>query len=124
MSTYTATVTLTLTLSGNGKNDTTPILAQWQNQSSPGICTQVTLAAGTPYTVTPPTSPQNLAGMAIIQLPPGVSVTWKGVSGDTGYAMGTVGSQNVALMVPLNQVVPGSFVLLAVAQAVVSVWFV
>lgn len=124
MATYTATVTLTVAIAGNGKNDTTAILAQWQNQSSPGIVNQITLSAGTPYTVTPPASPQNLAGLAIVQLPPGVSVTWKGTSGDAGYAMGTVGSQNVALMIPLNQVAPGSFVLLAVAQAVVSVWFV
>ena len=124
MATYAATVTLTVTLSGNGKNQTDVVLAQWQNQASPGICEQVTLAAGTPFTVTPPASPQNLAGMAIVQLPPGVSATWKGVSGDAGYAMGTVGSQNVALVVPLNQTSPGSFVLLSVAQAVVSVWFV
>lgn len=124
MSTYTATVTLTVSITGNGKNEVSAPLAQWQSTTSPGIHTQATLVGSTPYTVTPPVSPQNLAGLAIIQLPPGVSATWKGVSGDTGYAMGTVGSQDVVLMVPLNQSVPGSFVLLSTAQAVVDLYFV
>jgi hypothetical protein len=114
----TATINVTLSISGDGINRQEIPLASWQSTNSPAFYQLLPLNSGD-NTITLPVSPSPLGGYCLILLPAGVTAKWKGVDGDSGYSMGTTGG---LLMIPLNESVPGSFVINVSGQCVAPMW--
>lgn len=115
-----------LLIQGDGSNIQLPLPA-FINGACPYDIVDYALVANTPFTVNPPTIPTGSSlGMAVLVSPPGnqVKIALKGVSGDTGYDLGTC---TPWAMLPIDTASPASFVLvtpLAAATIIVRIYWV